>query len=62
MNTEDRWLVNLARNQNSLVVEHTKAFAKHWDTPTTINKYPRFQGTSQSPDPFLRVAFGKGSG
>ena len=49
MNTENRWLVNLARNQNSLVVVARLSFCKTADTPTTINEYQRFspEGTSR---------------
>ena len=37
MNTENRWLVNVAHNHNSLVVVARQRFCKRWDTPTTIN-------------------------
>ena len=63
----NRWLVNLAHNQNSLeAVTHAKHLQ---NTTTTINRYQLFHPNigelaqvlyAMSPDPFLRVAFGKG--
>ena len=69
MNTENRWLVNLARNQNSLVVV---AHLQNSGTrlPQLINTSGFHQNVGEgnksfngmSPDPLLSEAFGKGSG
>ena len=73
MITENRWLVNLARNQNSLVVvAHLSFFLQNSGTclPQLMNTSVFHQNVGEgnkslyamSPDPFLCVAFGKGSG
>ena len=70
MNTENGWLVNLARNQNSLVVVARQRFCKRADHAQLINTSGFYQNAGElykslnamSPDPFLRVAFRKGSG
>ena len=73
MNTDSRWLVNLARNQNSLVI--VARLAKLLQNSRT--RLPQLMNTSgfhqnvsegnkslnaMSPDPLLSEAFGKGSG
>ena len=73
MNTENRWLVNLACSQNSLVVVASMSKVLQ----NSVTRLPQVMNTSyfhqkvgegnkslnaMSPDPFLSVAFGKGSG
>ena len=70
MNIENRWLLNLACNQISLVVVARLNFEKQRDTPTTINEYRGFHQNvgkgnkslnAMAPDPILCEAFDKGS-
>ena len=72
MNTKNRWLVNLARNQNSLVAVARLCFCKN--SGTRLSQLMNTSGFHQnvgegnksfnamSPDPLLSEALGKGSG
>ena len=72
MNTENRWFVNLARNQNSLVVVARLSFCKKSGTRLSqlMNTCGFHQNVGEGnkslnamfPDPLLSEAFGKGSG
>ena len=72
MNTENRWLVNLARNQNSLGGCSMSKLLQNSGTrlPQLMNTSSFHQNVGEgnkslnaiSPDPLLSVAFGKGSG
>ena len=70
MNTKNRWLVNLAHNQISLVAGAHLSFLQN-----SVTRLPQLMNTSgfhqkvgegnkslnaMSPDPFLSIAFGKG--
>ena len=69
MNNENRWLVNLARNQNSLMVV-ARLQNSGTRLPQLINTSGFHQNAGEgnksfngmSPDPLLSEAFGKGSG
>ena len=66
MNTENRWLVNLARNQNSSKILQNSGT----HLPQLMNTSGFHQNVGEgnkslnamSPDPLLSEAFGKGSG
>ena len=71
MNTENRWLVNLARNKNSDGCSMSKLLQNRGTClPQLMNTGDFHQNVGEgnmslyamSPDPFLRVTFGKGSG
>ena len=63
MNTENSWLVNLARNQNSLVVVARLSFCKTAGHTYHIMNTTRMlvKGTSRECNVLLSEAFGKGS-
>ena len=71
MNIENRWLVNLARNQNSLVVVARLLLQKSGTRPSQLINTSGFHQNvgegnksfnAMSPDPYLSEVFGKGSG
>ena len=70
MNTENRWLVNLTRNQNSLVVVERLRFNSGTRLPQLMNTSGFHQNVGEgnkslnamSPDSLLSEAFGKGYG
>ena len=71
MNTENRWLVNLARNHNSLVVVACLLLQNSGTRLPQLMNTSGFQQNvgegnkslnAMSPDPLLSEAFSKGSG